>query len=758
MFKMKKKDINIMSILAKSSGVSLIDHSNNVLKIALHIANQSGKERYLGDFDVSGSIKRISLLHDIGKAEKHFQEFLKDPLKKDTFPKGFSHHQEISWAFLKNKVGMSNIELSVIYWHHSLLEGFNKDKSVGSILENVDTDMMEEYFLEVLKEHFPEEVDGFDFKDSGVNRKVPIFYDSEQDDRDKYITNFLRMCIYSADRIASELEESGGMSEFEARVASTVSRAPYSILSYPVGDGERFSKQLQIVEDCGKDTLLKAPAGFGKTLTGLLWASKSNKKLIWVCPRNSVATSVYGDILKELGVTGNSEVSVELYLTGEKVESNINLVGEFNSDIIVTNIDNFVKPNADLSNADKLFMINNCDVVFDEFHELISESALFAAFDIISNTRLRATKSKSLYLSATPSLIDEVLFPPSLFTVLPSREAHYKPAHQEVYNFNVVEDAGVPSQVGGKSNLFISNTISVAQRRYIGDDSHVFHSKLKPCSRQEVFVDILEEYKKSSARVETKRNVIGTHIIQASLDISFNNLYESLLSPESTLQRIGRCNRWGDYQGECSINVYKSREVAERAVSGILYDKGLQDTWYDFISVHDGKEMSLMDFYSLYNDFNRSYSKQVRSFIKALKSSSHRSLEEVFPPRKGVFVPTEDSDSVYSADGNKYRSTGSSIFYLAKNNETGVWEGPFTEIVYSESKMDKQFKEGNRFVKQVAKVQEGLRGNPAFNYGTSRAIKNRTLDDTRRMAKMSNSPYIRFDVKYDNKLGIIKNN
>jgi CRISPR/Cas system-associated endonuclease/helicase Cas3 len=44
---------------------------------------------------------------------------------------------------------------------------------------------------------------------------------------------------------------------------------------------------------------------------------------------------------------------------------------------------------------------------------------------------------------------------------------------------------------------------------------------------------------------------------KASLDISFNDLYEDILSPQSTLQRIGRCDRFGNCIGESVINIIK---------------------------------------------------------------------------------------------------------------------------------------------------------------------------------------------------------
>ena len=91
----------------------------------------------------------------------------------------------------------------------------------------------------------------------------------------------------------------------------------------------------------GKTTQVNAPAGFGKTILGLLWAFNSNKKIIWVCPRNTVAESVYRSITEELKFFNIDFLSTELFLSGEVKKNNILFEGDFKSDIIVTNIDNF---------------------------------------------------------------------------------------------------------------------------------------------------------------------------------------------------------------------------------------------------------------------------------------------------------------------------------------------------------------------------------------------------------------------------------
>jgi CRISPR/Cas system-associated endonuclease/helicase Cas3 len=110
---------------------------------------------------------------------------------------------------------------------------------------------------------------------------------------------------------------------------------------------------------------------------------KSDRKLIWVCPRNVIAESVYRSILCEISNVVENKLTVELYLSGEVQESHNHKSHGFESDIIVTNIDSFLKPSFDLSNSDKIIQILNCDIVFDEFHEFQTQVALFACFVFI---------------------------------------------------------------------------------------------------------------------------------------------------------------------------------------------------------------------------------------------------------------------------------------------------------------------------------------------------------------------------------------
>ena len=120
-----------------------------------------------------------------------------------------------------------------------------------------------------------------------------------------------------------------------------------------------------------------------------------------------------------------------------------------------------------------------------------------------------------------------------------------------------------------------------------------------------------------------KRNVqkdfvIGTHILQASLDVSFKTLNDSVLSPESTMQRIGRCDRWGGYTGGGQINIFKPDIQAEKYVISNLYDDNLSKLWFECLQKYDGTRLNLNDLYKIYNSFSYSNRKDINRFVRKI--------------------------------------------------------------------------------------------------------------------------------------------
>jgi hypothetical protein len=144
------------------------------------------------------------------------------------------------------------------------------------------------------------------------------------------LTDFLQK-INDVNDLINATNVSGNQVKYQGHLFTL---SPYERFNY-------FIKQLEIVDNIQRTTQINAPAGFGKTLLGLLWNFRRGRKLIWVCPRNIVAESVYKSINEELDNFGIDFLSTELYLSGEVQQSNELFNGDFKSDIIMIHLLNF---------------------------------------------------------------------------------------------------------------------------------------------------------------------------------------------------------------------------------------------------------------------------------------------------------------------------------------------------------------------------------------------------------------------------------
>src|SRR5208282_4444128 len=103
--------------------------------------------------------------------------------------------------------------------------------------------------------------------------------------------------------------------------------------------------------------------------------------------------------------------------------------------------------------------------------------------------------------------------------------------------------------------------------------------------------------------------VASAPIIQAAMDISLTNLYDSVCSPESTLQRIGRCNRWGTYEDrEPTIFLFIPDLKGlnnERGAIDTIYNRQLRDLWIQHLQkkIIDSQPVTLKGWYEIYNSF-----------------------------------------------------------------------------------------------------------------------------------------------------------
>ena len=431
-------------------------------------------------------------------------------------------------------------------------------------------------------------------------------------------------------------------------------------------------------------------------------------------------------------------------------------IEEFNSDIIVTNIDNFLSPSINTNNSERLFFINNCDVVFDEYHELVREEALFAGFVNIMNVRNRYTNSRTILLSATPLQVNNLWDSGiNLQTkILPTNDSHYPSAHKKKYDIHTYELQSIENFKTRQktSSVVVFNGINNSQviHNQVGSRK-LIHSKFCSSDKDKIFEDIYNNFDKNSSRFLSKENITGTHVIQASLDISFFNLYESVLSPQATLQRVGRCDRWGDYDKLPKISIYKINDKGENKMKDVLYTNNLSDKWFDFISKHDGKSINLDKLYDIYNEFHKNNSIEIKKYIENCHDKSLQNFIRIFPKH---FTPKlKKEEKVIRAGANKLRSNGDEIFFICKVHNSEK----YSDVISDNNRSHfKDYDEDEKTLGRMIKAMKSIRGNKDERYDYTGLIDEWDINNIRESAKESNTPYIRFDVVYHKEYGVIK--
>jgi CRISPR-associated helicase Cas3/CRISPR-associated endonuclease Cas3-HD len=727
------------AILAKSNGISLEQHSKNVNEIALYLFEKHSKDSVSSEFNKE-VIKVASLFHDLGKAVSGFQDFLKrvineskktnvptDEIEAKLDPKLFYLHNQTGAVFLsahfnfeklfeeanlclKSKEQDLFIQLisNVIHWHH----GVNK-KAEGKAIYNSLTDEDKEAMKQIVISFYGEEyyLESNDFEID--LQKVTNFFPTSTNitsDKSKILKEYstliyLRSLLIKADRICSMYELEKSIDEIKSIIEEGNFSNGFISFENPKEtenfNVERFNNQFEISKKAFERnvSLVKAPAGFGKTNIGLLWSSLNNKKTIWVCPRNSVATAVYHNIISELKNYEN-DLKIELFLTGENKERN-NVGKPFSSDIIVTNIDSFLKPTIDNTSADLSYLMLDCNVVFDEFHELVQQTALFSLFESTMYVRNNFTSGKTILLSATPFLNSFAWDTISNQTYILNEGKHFIPIHNKKYKINVIEDLNV-SLVDKKHSLLIFNTITDAQNAKIkNEELNLIHSQFLPLDKERKINSLMYEHGKGG---KGTRSLVSSPIAQAALDISFKVLYDNVLSPETTLQRIGRCNRWGE-DDNCEINFVLpikndkgnvDLKTGNAKTIERLYSHALNKKWCDKLVELNGAEVTLEELYEVYNKFQEENKTEINNLINnQFRLKSIERLVTIYPYKR--FYKLDTKTKHFSINSNVLRSTDDDgCFFLVRYYKTKEWvKEPFMDNIYSYENIYDMFCERN---------------------------------------------------------------
>jgi hypothetical protein len=679
----------VQQMLANSAKQPLLDHLQSVALVGRAMAEACG----LTDPSLLSEVEAAGWTHDIGKAIKPMQDILVGKKSADPDFEGPLHH-EISWAFLASKFGpfpTNKRILGAVYWHHARPFGadgssYETRDEILSALKKEDLRRLDLLFSALpLAPFFRADEHGTDLSEEDPEVPALFVADGDGSKNENARQLVLRTCVIAADRLVSSLTLKqvsalvSGKTKAVDLVGSLSGSLPPISVSAPKNYGrKRFDLQVKAASDAAetKTCILRAPAGFGKTLCGLLWLIRLGRPALWVTPRNVVAEAVYRNLCEEIDALG-LDLSIELHLTGERKRSRGER-GEFACDIVVTNIDTILAPMVENRTADRLFRILSAPMVLDEFHELVGDSPLFAAFVTLMRARHRfcGPPVKTLLCSATPSCMEDLWDTDGNTTFhLPSKEAHLPPAHEGRYKILWKKPGKNPKQ----GLLKVCNAVASAQRDFAGGEYSVLaHSRFTDDDRQAIMQFIYDRFGKGGAGVDAGDNVVAALVIQAAMDVSFSDLEDTVCSPEFSLQRIGRTDRWGTLQERApSVAFILEDSANDGAAVATIYSSELRELWVSHLrkQLPHGSAPNLRDVYAVYNAFYAKHRVKVAKFIRDCYASGITDLRKYYFPKKprgGAPLQAQGRRAV----ARRSLRNPLGAYYFTVRRASGGWLGP----------------------------------------------------------------------------------
>ena len=716
---------------------SIVTHTLGVMAYATarvedSIASLPNKDEYIK------SVRAAAFFHDIGKLTNQFQKKVTAKSKKGktsaskknkkTVEKPTISHQQISCAIFKvmdnrwlisdyknNKI--KNLIKYAIYWHHAskvfsttdLKEskaikfeysdfcGYNEDP----IFTHDVCSRICEFLNSVGSEFFNSKIDTEEFEEAinslSGSEYIPYLFNVNSQKLNflvhdaMYVLNTLML----ADRFVSSLSTNeindnitNGKYDFSNSLdyrRPIVNSSNYIVPGYI--DTARFIKQCEIADYINNPGLcaVNMSTGSGKSLCMLKSAYDSPNRTLIVVPRNFVADTVY-DELVQLNKDFGMGMRIQKLLASSVIDTNYDDVATpwEDCDIIVTNIDNycglFNKHEWNKYAYDSL----NMNLFFDEYHELSGCGSLFPFF--VNTVRLREKffpNSSTAMFSATPSCIPQYLaLDESKWKYYPAKGKHYPSVYNQKFNVHIRIIASASELMISKRSINFHCSIRNAQtssNRY-GIDI-VVHSKFLEPDRC-LIVDRLNRAFGKNNNSDDDSSISSALMLQASTNMSFENANISVLSPEYTMQPIGRVNRFNECKHIPELVIFKyEKNQGEQKVAEVLYSVKLRNRWFDFLMEKIGdRVLSLDELYCIYNEFNTLNKDDIIGLLRDLYTKGVNNYEKygLYPKHRITKNNSENEDEKdVDKDVNpdyhnrsSLRSVNTSIYILPQINNS----------------------------------------------------------------------------------------
>jgi CRISPR-associated endonuclease/helicase Cas3 len=521
LFADQERDHNV--IRAKSSGLSLEDHTSHVIAAASTLVERCGTAA-LSAFGLPVSMLprlrettlRAARVHDWGKATSSYQGFLEDGSEQ------ILRHEILS-GILARGAGESPEVLAVAVGHH---RKFNRDfwspKGIDCRIFSSAIGQGEDYVLDQreLRRELHELLDTLEL------------WAEDLTEGDRRLVALCRLFLIAADGAASA-RRSGAPAFLGESLAHGLEALDYSRIieaRYPRGFCPR---PFQITTSkAGPSVLVVAGCGSGKSAAAYLWAREMGRKRFFFClPTTGTATEHWMDYAKDFGSLIHSRVEVDYALLGREGAEGVEL---WSTPLVVCTADTVLGVCSWSKKASYGFpAFLDATFVFDEIHSY--DRVLFGR--LLAFLRLFPDAPVLLATASLPRARLE-----ALREARPSLEIIEGP--RELENLPRYEPPG--AGCSGDRVLAVRNTVGRAVEAWKGH-GFLCHSRFRYCDRVRIHRHAIDAFKAGACRLT------ATQVAEMSLDLSADSLDTEEAPIPAMIQRLGRLNRFGEQTGRWSV-------------------------------------------------------------------------------------------------------------------------------------------------------------------------------------------------------------
>ena len=523
------------------------------------------------------TLLRLAVIyHDAGKSYTHFQYNINKNLGNKVYSKDLIHipHNYLSPFFLplneiKLKKEYRRILIEAITYHHErdyLLNPVQLKKIAEEDLIHKFKDVQKELNVMVAEDNR-----FFNRIAEDMSRNRTKF---KKNDKNYIIYVLVKGLLHRLDHAASahvdiEIDHNHCLSNLTAKYLKKITNKTSD-----------FFRPLQYFtfKNQDKNLILTAQTGMGKTEAALIWASKN--KTFFTVPLRVSLNALYDRVYHEMGYKNCGLLhSTSAHHLDENGVENWEVIYDqsqhFSNKLTFTTIDQILKFPFKFRGYEKYYatLAYSC-VVIDEIQ---AYSPWVVAVVIKAIEMIHNIGGKFMIMTATlPKIYLDSLMEKNIINENTLIEKFYDDTilrHRiKVKEKPIIDDLdALLHSATSKKVLVIVNTVDKANELYEClreelENIYLFHARFLQKDRQ-LLENKLKEFE--SDRSETGI-WITTQIVEASIDIDFDELYTELSPLDSLFQRFGRCYRRRSLKDKTENIYIYTKDVSGE---GAVYDK-----------------------------------------------------------------------------------------------------------------------------------------------------------------------------------------